>query len=134
MSPTWGSVEQYSGIIWPWPIAVYLFLAGLSAGAIISAIIVKWMKGNDTAPWDGIIKAGAILAPLTIGVGLALELEFRCSISCRCGVCSLLLGVRFLLDRFGCEAIPPHPNSIPKPFTHGLYSIHLNGGAIIGSG
>lgn len=44
MSPTWGSVEQYSGIIWPWPIAVYLFLAGLSAGAIISAIIVKWMK------------------------------------------------------------------------------------------
>lgn len=72
MNPTWGSVEQYSGIIWPWPIAVYLFLAGLSAGAIISAIIIKWMKGNDTAPWDGIIKAGAILAPLTIGVGLAL--------------------------------------------------------------
>jgi polysulfide reductase chain C len=72
MNPISGSLEQYSGMAWHWPIAVYLFLAGLSAGAIISAIIVKWMKGNDTAPWDGIIKAGAIVAPLTIGAGLAL--------------------------------------------------------------
>lgn len=72
MSPMWGSTAQYGGIVWPWPIAVYLFLAGLSAGAIISAIVIKWMKGNDSSPWDGIIKAGAILAPLTIGVGLML--------------------------------------------------------------
>ena len=72
MSPMWGSTVQYGGIVWPWPIAVYLFLAGLSAGAIISAIVIKWMKGNDSSPWDGIIKAGAILAPLTIGAGLLL--------------------------------------------------------------
>ncbi|MBN2964915.1 polysulfide reductase NrfD [Sulfurospirillum sp. T05] len=72
MSPMWGSTVQYGGIVWPWPIAVYLFLAGLSAGAIISAIVIKWMKGNDSSPWDGIIKAGAILAPVTIGAGLLL--------------------------------------------------------------
>ena len=30
------------------------------------------MKGNDVSPWDGIIKAGAILAPVTIGAGLFL--------------------------------------------------------------
>lgn len=72
MNQLWGSMEQYSTVVWHWPIAVYLFLAGLSAGAIISAIIVKWMKGNDVSPWDGIIKAGAILAPITIGAGLFL--------------------------------------------------------------
>jgi polysulfide reductase chain C len=67
-----GSLEQYNTVVWHWPIAVYLFLAGLSAGAIISAIVIKWMKGNDVSPWDGIIKAGAILAPVTIGGGLFL--------------------------------------------------------------
>ena len=72
MNQLWGSMEQYSTVVWHWPIAVYLFLAGLSAGAIISAIVVKWMKGNDVSPWDGIIKAGAILAPVTIGAGLFL--------------------------------------------------------------
>ncbi len=72
MNQLWGSMEQYNTVVWHWPIAVYLFLAGLSAGAIISAIIVKWMKGNDTSLSDGIIKAGAILAPVTIGAGLFL--------------------------------------------------------------
>ena len=72
MNQLWGSMEQYNTVVWHWPIAVYLFLAGLSAGAIISAIVVKWMKGNDASLSDGIIKAGAILAPITIGVGLFL--------------------------------------------------------------
>lgn len=47
-------------------------MAGLSAGAIISAIIIKWIKGNDSSPWDGIIKAGVLIAPMTIGAGLVL--------------------------------------------------------------
>lgn len=72
MNQIWGSMEQYNTVVWHWPIAVYLFLAGLSAGAIISAIVIKWMKGNNVSPWDGIIKAGAILAPVTIGAGLLL--------------------------------------------------------------
>lgn len=72
MNQIWGSMEQYNTVVWHWPIAVYLFLAGLSAGAIISAIVIKWMKGNEVTPWDGIIKAGAILAPVTIGAGLLL--------------------------------------------------------------
>lgn len=72
MNQMWGTMEQYNTVVWHWPIAVYLFLAGLSAGAIISAIIVKWMKGNESSPWDGIIKAGALIAPSTIGVGLVL--------------------------------------------------------------
>ena len=29
------------GIAWPWPIAVYLFLAGISGGAVAAAVILN---------------------------------------------------------------------------------------------
>ena len=72
MNQLWGSMEQYSTVVWHWPIAVYLFLAGLSAGAAMTSLIVKWIEGNGKPPWDGLIKAGAILAPVTICLGLFL--------------------------------------------------------------
>ena len=34
------------GIQWPWPIAVYLFLAGISGGAMAIALLVNLFKGN----------------------------------------------------------------------------------------
>lgn len=71
MDQIWGSMAQYTKIIWPWEIAVYLFLAGLSAGALISAVLVKWRSGDDPKE-DGIIKAGALLACPAISVGLGL--------------------------------------------------------------
>ena len=74
MNNMWGSVAQYNEIYWPWPIAVYLFLAGLSAGAMMVALLVKWNyhKKQDDSIWDAMVKAGAIVAPITICVGLAL--------------------------------------------------------------
>lgn len=74
MNPIWGSIEQYSPIIWPWPIAVYLFLAGLSAGSIIVSLLVKWNRheGEENTIWDAMVKAGAIIAPATIIIGLLL--------------------------------------------------------------
>lgn len=71
MEPFWGSMAQYTKIIWGWEIAIYLFFAGLSAGALISAILVKWRSGNDLYG-DGIIKAGALLAFPAISLGLLL--------------------------------------------------------------
>ena len=74
MNNMWGSVAQYNEIYWPWPIAVYLFLAGLSAGAMMVALLVKWNyhKKQDDSIWDAMVKAGAIVAPITICAGLAL--------------------------------------------------------------
>ncbi len=74
MNPIWGSMEQYNPIVWPWPIAVYLFLAGLSAGSIMVALLVKWNRheGEESTIWDAMVKAGAVLAPLTIIIGLLL--------------------------------------------------------------
>lgn len=74
MNNMWGSMAQFSEIYWPWPIAVYLFLAGLSAGAMMVALLVKWNKHEDTQNtiWDAMVKAGALIAPLSICVGLLL--------------------------------------------------------------
>jgi polysulfide reductase chain C len=72
MDNIWGSSLQYNEIVWPWPIAAYLFLAGLSAGSLMISLLVKWVEGNDTPPWDGLIKAGSLIAPVTIVVGLVL--------------------------------------------------------------
>lgn len=32
------------GIAWPWPIAVYLFFAGISGGALATAIFIRFYK------------------------------------------------------------------------------------------
>ncbi|AII14502.1 putative thiosulfate/polysulfide reductase, membrane-anchoring subunit [Campylobacter iguaniorum] len=74
MNNMWGSTAQFDAIYWPWPIAIYLFLAGLSAGSIMVALLVKWNKHEDNANsiWDAMVKAGAIIGPVTICLGLLL--------------------------------------------------------------
>lgn len=53
------------GIAWPWPIAVYLFLAGISGGAIAVTLMLNFFKQNtDVTPLlksVGIIGLGTIL-------------------------------------------------------------------------
>jgi len=77
MNNMWGSTAQYDVINWPWPIAIYLFLAGLSAGSIMVALFIKWWwKDNNNinteCVWDSMIKAGAVVAPIAIILGLLL--------------------------------------------------------------
>lgn len=74
MSPMWGSTAQYTTIHWSWLIAVYLFLAGVSAGSIIVALLVKWNRHerSNSSIWDAMIKSGVVVAPLSILLGLAL--------------------------------------------------------------
>lgn len=71
MDPIWGNMTQYTKIIWGWEIAIYLFLAGLSAGALISAILTKWRGGMGESR-DGIVKSGALIACPAICAGLGL--------------------------------------------------------------
>lgn len=69
MNEIWGS-DNVVNIVWHWPIALYLFLAGLSSGAMLTALFVEWMNSKRTAPWDAFEKAGVLIAPITIIVGL----------------------------------------------------------------
>lgn len=74
MSPMWGSVAQYHAIYWSWAVAVYLFLAGVSAGSIIVALLVKWNRHerSNSSIWDAMIKSGVVVAPISIVLGLLL--------------------------------------------------------------
>ena len=74
MNSMWGSMAQHEVVQWPWPIAVYLFLAGLSAGSMLVALLVKWNRHehNTNSIWDAMVKAGALIAPGAIILGLML--------------------------------------------------------------
>lgn len=71
-----GSLAQYTQIYWGGEIALYLFLAGLSAGAMIVAVLLRRaglagldLKGSVLAPG---FKAAVLTAPLAIVLGLGL--------------------------------------------------------------
>jgi polysulfide reductase chain C len=73
MDNIWGSMAQYNPVVWHWVIAVYLFLAGLSAGSILIGIGLRWTDENiyDLDTENPILKAAALIAPLAICLGLA---------------------------------------------------------------
>ncbi|WP_298444830.1 NrfD/PsrC family molybdoenzyme membrane anchor subunit [uncultured Ferrimonas sp.] len=56
------------GIAWPWPIAVYLFFAGISGGALAVALLLRLFKqqsGNTP-----LLKAATVVAFVTICLGM----------------------------------------------------------------
>tara|TARA_R110001592_G_scaffold18352_2_gene76273 strand:+ start:719 stop:880 length:162 start_codon:yes stop_codon:yes gene_type:complete len=42
MNNIWGDMAQYDPVTWNWVIAVYLFMAGLSAGSVLIGIGMRW--------------------------------------------------------------------------------------------
>lgn len=74
MNNMWGSMAQFEAIYWSWPIVLYLFLAGLSAGSVMVALLVKWNRheNNTRSIWDAMVKAGALIGPIAICIGLFL--------------------------------------------------------------
>lgn len=70
MNNTWGDMAQYDPVTWNWIIAVYLFMAGLSAGSILIGIGLRWYS-KDKSVESAILKAAAIISPVAISVGLA---------------------------------------------------------------
>lgn len=62
------SIGLSQGIAWPWPIAVYLFFAGISGGALATAIFVRFYKKQTTN--TAFYKAAAIISLVTISLGM----------------------------------------------------------------
>ena len=65
-------MAQYSSVHWSWPIAMYLFLASISSGSIIVALLVKWNRHEreNSSIWDAMIRSGAAVATMSIVLGL----------------------------------------------------------------
>ncbi|GIU27721.1 polysulfide reductase NrfD [Shewanella schlegeliana] len=56
------------GLAWPWPIAVYLFFAGISGGALATALFLRFYKQQTTnTPF---YKAAALISFVTISLGM----------------------------------------------------------------
>ncbi|AKJ43617.1 cytochrome c nitrite reductase subunit NrfD [Pragia fontium] len=66
------SAFHFESLVWDWPIAIYLFLIGVSAGMTTIAVILKRRVLGGEASRDGVIKATAIIAPLSVIVGLTI--------------------------------------------------------------
>ncbi|GAM58432.1 nrfD protein [Vibrio ishigakensis] len=64
------SAFHFDSLVWDWIIAIYLFLAGMSAGAVIVGLYLKRKVIEGDASQNGIMKAIAWLAPFGIIVGL----------------------------------------------------------------
>ncbi len=57
-----------NGIAWPWPIAVYLFFAGISGGAMAVALFIRFYKQQtENTPF---LKAAALISFVTIALGM----------------------------------------------------------------
>lgn len=54
--------------IWHWPISVYLFLGGLSAGILLFAAIVTLLNKEDDYP--ATVKYATIIPPIALSLGL----------------------------------------------------------------
>lgn len=67
---TFQSAFHFDSLVWDWIIALYLFLAGMSAGAVMISIYLKRNVIEGDPSKNGIVRATAILAPLGIIFGL----------------------------------------------------------------
>ncbi|GIU44325.1 menaquinol oxidase SirD [Shewanella colwelliana] len=62
------SMGLSDGIAWPWPIAVYLFFAGISGGALSVALFIRFYKKQTVnTPF---LKASALVSFITIALGM----------------------------------------------------------------
>lgn len=66
----WDTAFQSGTVVWDWIIAIYLFLAGMSAGAVMISIYLKRKVIEGDAAKNGVLKATAFLAPFGIISGL----------------------------------------------------------------
>ncbi len=66
------SAFHFDSLVWDWIIGIYLFLAGMSAGAVMISIYLKRKVIEGDPADNGIIKAMAWLAPFGIIAGLTI--------------------------------------------------------------
>ena len=62
------SIGLTEGVAWPWPIAVYLFLAGISGGSL--GVILTMMKLRGLSGDEPLLKASSSIALATILLGM----------------------------------------------------------------
>lgn len=69
-SAEYANFLQETALVWNWPIAIYLFLLGISVGMVTIAILLKCKLPAHQSANNAVIKATAIVAPISVAIGL----------------------------------------------------------------
>ncbi|KLN46787.1 nitrite reductase [Providencia rettgeri] len=67
---TTASAFHFESLVWDWPIAVYLFLIGISAGLVVFAVLMRQYYPTSAGSDSTLMRTTLILAPTTIILGL----------------------------------------------------------------
>ncbi|NDJ57904.1 cytochrome c nitrite reductase subunit NrfD [Enterobacteriaceae bacterium 4M9] len=64
------SAFHFPGLVWDWPIAIYLFLIGVSAGLVVVAIYLRRSLPDVEASRNPVMLTTLWLAPASVALGL----------------------------------------------------------------
>lgn len=64
------SAFHFPGLVWDWPIAIYLFLIGVSAGLVMVAIYLRRSLPDSDASCSPVMLTTLWLAPAAVALGL----------------------------------------------------------------
>lgn len=70
MTPVSPSAFHFDSLVWDWPIAIYLFLVGISAGLVTLAALLRRYHPEQATADSTLMRTTLILAPCTIIFGL----------------------------------------------------------------
>ncbi|MEQ9843499.1 cytochrome c nitrite reductase subunit NrfD [Pectobacterium brasiliense] len=70
MTPVSSSAFHFDSLVWDWPIAIYLFLVGISAGLVTLAALLRRYHPEQATADSTLMRTTLILAPCTIIFGL----------------------------------------------------------------
>ena len=70
MPPVSSSAFHFASLVWDWPIAIYLFLVGISAGLVTLSVLLRRYHPEQATADSTLMRTTLILAPCTIILGL----------------------------------------------------------------
>ncbi|VDZ70997.1 cytochrome c-type biogenesis protein [Atlantibacter hermannii] len=70
MNPVNPTPFHFASLVWDWPIAVYLFLIGISAGLVTLSVLLRRYHPALGGSQSTLIRTTLVLAPTTIILGL----------------------------------------------------------------
>lgn len=70
MTPVSSSPFHFDSLVWDWPIAIYLFLIGISAGLVTLSVLLRCYRPALATPDSTLMRTTLLLAPGVIILGL----------------------------------------------------------------
>ncbi|AFJ48149.1 cytochrome c nitrite reductase subunit NrfD [Shimwellia blattae] len=61
---------HFDSLVWDWPIAIYLFLIGISSGLVTLSVLLRRLHPREGGPDSTLLRATLILGPGTVLLGL----------------------------------------------------------------